>query len=377
MVREPLRIDNENVLTPSRTLETLLLAYRAQLSFLRDLVFGSMENKPASNVRVGLESPQLSSLPSSSLASSTTSSACLPPRPMRLSPFLSASPPIPEDTLDVLPTPEEVSQHGTLLHRADQSSLDKSIWEIKWNGLEIVFKCGKDVKIEEGKWTEMVREMTDLPIPRVYGTCLFGDETLIYLEKMPGQTLHNAFPFLSSSARSAIVEQLKAHMKTLHGLQAAPDARRGGFGGRNLEAVWPVRDHPFFSPHSPSFPTCAALHEWLRARYAARRDTDVEVWDSIVAPFLGVFSKAVLVHGDLSPWNILVDGDKVTAIIDWEQAGYYPVWVEGLHVARRIANYGGLTSVFDIIAEGLWGASRVGQVAYQRLEPVVEVFLGE
>lgn len=29
-------------------------------------------------------------------------------------------------------------------------------------------------------------------------------------------------------------------------------------------------------------------------------------------------------HGDLLPHNILVDGSKITAIFDWETAGYYP-----------------------------------------------------
>jgi hypothetical protein len=31
-----------------------------------------------------------------------------------------------------------------------------------------------------------------------------------------------------------------------------------------------------------------------------------------------------LTHGDLLPHNILVEGSKITAIIDWETAGYYP-----------------------------------------------------
>ncbi|KAG7088441.1 hypothetical protein E1B28_012433 [Marasmius oreades] len=33
-------------------------------------------------------------------------------------------------------------------------------------------------------------------------------------------------------------------------------------------------------------------------------------------------------HGDLLPQNILVDGSKITAIIDWETAGYYPAFWE-------------------------------------------------
>lgn len=36
----------------------------------------------------------------------------------------------------------------------------------------------------------------------------------------------------------------------------------------------------------------------------------------------------VLTHGDLSPRNIMVDGSKVTGIVDWDNAGFYPEWAE-------------------------------------------------
>jgi aminoglycoside phosphotransferase (APT) family kinase protein len=36
----------------------------------------------------------------------------------------------------------------------------------------------------------------------------------------------------------------------------------------------------------------------------------------------------VLTHGDLTLGNIIVKDDKITTIIDWEHAGYYPWWAE-------------------------------------------------
>ena len=32
----------------------------------------------------------------------------------------------------------------------------------------------------------------------------------------------------------------------------------------------------------------------------------------------------VLTHGDFSPRNILIQGSKVVAVLDWEMCGYYP-----------------------------------------------------
>ena len=36
----------------------------------------------------------------------------------------------------------------------------------------------------------------------------------------------------------------------------------------------------------------------------------------------------VLTHGDMSPRNIIVQGTKVVALLDWEMAGYYPEYWE-------------------------------------------------
>ncbi|KAF8515552.1 hypothetical protein JB92DRAFT_2717294, partial [Gautieria morchelliformis] len=46
---------------------------------------------------------------------------------------------------------------------------------------------------------------------------------------------------------------------------------------------------------------------------------------------LSVFPRDVDVffsHGDLLPRNIIVDGSTITAIVDWESAGFYPEYVE-------------------------------------------------
>jgi thiamine kinase-like enzyme len=36
----------------------------------------------------------------------------------------------------------------------------------------------------------------------------------------------------------------------------------------------------------------------------------------------------VFTHGDLSSLNVLASGDKITGIVDWETAGWYPSYWE-------------------------------------------------
>ncbi|KAM0140859.1 hypothetical protein ACHAP3_002541 [Botrytis cinerea] len=84
------------------------------------------------------------------------------------------------------------------------------------------------------------------------------------------------------------------------------------------------------------------LHELWRKNEAGlkdpkKRDAWVKTADARVAELKANFPKGgpyVLTHGDLNPSNIYGSDDnaeqkwKITAIIDWETAGYFPWWVE-------------------------------------------------
>lgn len=52
----------------------------------------------------------------------------------------------------------------------------------------------------------------------------------------------------------------------------------------------------------------------------------------------------VLTHGDLNLSNIMVKDGKITAIIDWEHAGFYPWWAERWLIER----WGGESDVLSI-----------------------------
>ncbi|KAH8084299.1 hypothetical protein BXZ70DRAFT_1002380 [Cristinia sonorae] len=66
------------------------------------------------------------------------------------------------------------------------------------------------------------------------------------------------------------------------------------------------------------------------------------------------------VHGDLLPQNILVEGSTITAIIDWETAGFYPAFWEycRMHCSQLMTPAWGhvLSHIFpEQDAETIWG----------------------
>lgn len=60
------------------------------------------------------------------------------------------------------------------------------------------------------------------------------------------------------------------------------------------------------------------------------REKDLEWQDvkNMITKQDGPWPPPVLTHGDLNPFNILVRGDKVVGLIDWESSGWYPHYWE-------------------------------------------------
>jgi thiamine kinase-like enzyme len=71
----------------------------------------------------------------------------------------------------------------------------------------------------------------------------------------------------------------------------------------------------------------------------------------------GEWIRPVFTHSDLNPFNILLQGDRVVGIIDWESAGWYPQYWE--YTSNWFGNrtksgwQGTLSNFFDTYPEEL------------------------
>ncbi|KAL2190560.1 hypothetical protein L209DRAFT_724385 [Thermothelomyces heterothallicus CBS 203.75] len=160
----------------------------------------------------------------------------------------------------------------------------------------------------------MVQQRTCIPAPKPFDVIPNGDDSYLLTTRLPGVPLWLCQEVLSDADCDAIVTQLKDYLSQL-------------------------RDIP--QTVNPEAPICNTLGE-------ACRDHRIRGGDPI-GPFAdeAAFSqclrfsdepsrrghKIVLTHADLNPRNILVDqvalpdgttGWRVTGIVDWETAGFYP-----------------------------------------------------
>jgi hypothetical protein len=154
----------------------------------------------------------------------------------------------------------------------------------------------KQSLVNEARAIEYVRQHTTIPVPTTIAA--FEDRGAFYLiqEFLAGIRADTAPP----SAHPYIVQQLEGYVKQLQRLRS--DTVRSF-----------VDDHLFTVPR---LGTMRDLFD--DAEYSCKKDA------------------YVLCHGDLAWYNVMVDPEtwKITAIFDWEFAGFYPAGTEGEYWRR-------------------------------------------
>jgi aminoglycoside phosphotransferase (APT) family kinase protein len=156
---------------------------------------------------------------------------------------------------------------------------------------------------------------TDVPHARhiAHGTSAEG--SWYVSSRLPGLTLHDAWPTASVAERRSIIHSLGDALRALHQVPAPaglmPPWLRGALAG----GPWPAY-------HPPVVGAAMGLVE-----DAAPLASSVLSWVSERLPLFDA-DPHVLVHGDLHGSNIMVDDGRVTGLIDFAEAVAQPADVE-------------------------------------------------
>ncbi|KAK3299899.1 serine/threonine protein kinase [Chaetomium fimeti] len=194
----------------------------------------------------------------------------------------------------------------------------------------LIIKRGPFAHLTEAATLRYLAEKTSIPVPRLHCAFVHNNRASIVMERLQGVTLGVAWKSLSNAQRAAIFEQLKSIFRELRSLPPPPGVGIESCVGGSLRDSRIPRSSPRFGP----FKTVQEFHLWLREDLRPEdhpNRKDDQDWKDIkrmVAKQDGPWPPPVFTHGDLHPSNIMVCGDCVTGIIDWEFAGWYPHYWE-------------------------------------------------
>lgn len=187
-----------------------------------------------------------------------------------------------------------------------------------------VVKTGQSVRMAEAETMRFVREHTTIPVPTVHSAYRDSENTgnvVIVMEFIEGENLDKAWAGYGEEEQAAVIAQLSDYMAQLR-----------SFKGTFIGSIDGTACNDQFFYDTPEgygpFKTEEEFNNGIaRAMSNERPENFVtlrcDVWKDAMHSH-----DIVLTHNDLDPRNIIVQGSKIAAIIDWELAGYYPEYWE-------------------------------------------------
>ncbi|KAL1297356.1 hypothetical protein AAFC00_004897 [Neodothiora populina] len=225
-----------------------------------------------------------------------------------------------------LPTPASILEKGG----------DQGVSVIKIPDLNIAVKIDQAtyLRLEEAQTMCAMRQMFpngEIPVPEVFGWRRYNGQVFIYMSLIHGETLRVAWPSLTEDNKLSIQSDLRQIIMRLRRItQDAPpviaSVNRGTVQDRFFKTDYEAG--PFFNIKS--------FNDWVFAA-ATRQRPGPEGISGLDLPemyrnLLPDTGSVYFTHGDLTLGNIMVSKKSgyqtIEAIIDWEQAGWYPEYWE-------------------------------------------------
>ncbi|KAF7122517.1 hypothetical protein CNMCM5793_000542 [Aspergillus hiratsukae] len=175
-------------------------------------------------------------------------------------------------------------------------------------------ECNRSQR-NEAEALRLVEQYTSIPAPLWVDDYQKADTVLI-MTAVPGQPLEAVFHRLSYSEREQLSKDLKS---VLSQLRCIPNQTPYLFGNSH---GGPLNDHRFSSGTCGPFNRISEFNTFLVHRYV-RKETKEKIAAIHARTYRSVFT-----HADLHPSNIVIDRGRLSGIVDWECAGFYPEYWE-------------------------------------------------
>ncbi|OQE17573.1 hypothetical protein PENSTE_c020G03124 [Penicillium steckii] len=208
------------------------------------------------------------------------------------------------------------NQEGTTLHSLGNRSI------IRYN--DLVVKSGS-LRTQEAKTLRFIAENTSIPVPKVHHVHYENEKVVaIVMDYIPGKPLEEAWDNLDSHQKLSIANELHSYMKQLRDLKGdyigAIDRGQAIIG--NIASI-----------EGGPFDTEQQFNEFILGDIVRAAP---DLLKHYAKSALMDNHEIVFTHSDFAPRNILVDEGRVTAIIDWEYAGWYPEHWEYYQALRHL-----------------------------------------
>lgn len=208
-------------------------------------------------------------------------------------------------------------QEGTTLHSLGGRTI------IRYDN-NIVVKAG-DLRSHEAQTLQFIATATTIPVPKIHDVHYEENRIVaIVMDYIPGKRLDEAWDNLDSHQKLSIADELHSYMEQLRVLKGDYIGAINR-GKAIIGQIASIEGGPFDSEQQ--------FNDFILGDIVKSAP---EILRHYAKFALSDHHQIVFTHSDFSPRNILVEGGRVTAILDWEYAGWYPEHWEYVQALRQL-----------------------------------------
>jgi len=187
-------------------------------------------------------------------------------------------------------------------------------------GPRSVLKFTPWTRTTEAANIEYIAKNTTIPVPRVHDVFVIDQQTYIIMDYIKG--FEFSLKALSAEQQEAIFEELKGYIAQMRALKPPRPGRVECPDGSGLFDYRLGHSRPL-----PPFESIERFHSQLGHDFILGSDRHREAWPRFRAMGNRQYCTK-FTHSDIAPRNVLVKNGRIAAIVDWENAGWYPEYWE-------------------------------------------------
>ncbi|KAI9924899.1 hypothetical protein ASPWEDRAFT_183404 [Aspergillus wentii DTO 134E9] len=175
--------------------------------------------------------------------------------------------------------------------------------------------------LEEAHTIDFVSKHTTVPVPGIITAFQAKNgESFLLMKRCPGIPLGEFFFDLTYEEKQNVVHQLRCYMEQLRAL----DPPQPGKIGSTLYR--PLNDFRIANTPQGPFDSVEDFHDFLR--HGGQYPTGNRELDALIVAQDSRDYDINFTHGDFGLRHVFYHGGKITGIIDWEFAGWFPDYWE-------------------------------------------------
>lgn len=187
---------------------------------------------------------------------------------------------------------------------------------------DLCVKYGSRLDVVEAQTMLFVAKHTNIPVPKIYFAFTHKGCTYILMERIHGQPAVWGWVHRSEASKLKVLDCLRNMVLEMRSLASQSNTICSVSGGSLYDLRIPSTQLRF-----GPFQSVQEFHNHLRNGIQAQ-SSHCDEFKRLVSLHSQDWGPPIFTHGDLSSLNILVRGDSVVGIIDWETAGWYPQYWE-------------------------------------------------